>query len=48
MDRITRIMSNTAYLGMRPGDLDGKDYASYWNPDMQGLSEEAQQALLQR
>jgi len=24
-------MSDEKYLGMKPGDLDGKPYAKYWN-----------------
>jgi hypothetical protein len=32
---------------MRPGDLDGKPYAKYWNPDMKGLPEHVAQAVLQ-
>lgn len=40
-------MSDTPYLGMRPGDLDDKPYARYWNPDMKGLTEPVSQALLQ-
>ncbi|MGH0029657.1 MAG: DAPG hydrolase family protein [Myxococcota bacterium] len=34
-----------AYLGMRQGDLDGKPYARYWNPEMAPLPEPARQAL---
>ncbi len=40
-------MTHDSYLGMRPGDLEGKPYARYWNPRMQGLASEVQQALLQ-
>lgn len=40
-------MMNDVYLGVRPGDLDGKPYAKYWNPDMKGLSSEVGQGLLQ-
>ena len=46
-DGETNSMSSDAYLGMRPGDLDDKDYAGYWNPELAPLSAEAQQALLQ-
>jgi hypothetical protein len=35
------------YLGMRPGDLDGKAYARFWNPKMGPLSNAAVQALAQ-
>ncbi|MEP5566449.1 MAG: hypothetical protein ABJN62_01320 [Halioglobus sp.] len=41
------LVKNTAYLGMRPGDLDDKPYAKYWNPEMQGLSEQVAQAVMQ-
>ncbi len=34
------------YLGMRPGDLDGKPYARHWNPDMGPMQEPARRALL--
>ncbi len=30
-------MSDELYLGMRPGDLDGKPYEKYWNPNMAPL-----------
>ena len=40
-------MSGEAYLGMRPGDLEDKPYARYWNPDMKGLSSQVAQALMQ-
>ena len=30
-------MSAGHYLGMRPGDLDGKPYAKYWQPEMAPL-----------
>jgi hypothetical protein len=39
-------MAVRAYLGMRPGDLDGKPFARYWNPEMAPLSDEAREALL--
>lgn len=31
---------------MRPGDLDGKPYAKYWNPQMGEMQDQVQQALL--
>ncbi|NND68590.1 MAG: hypothetical protein HKN19_13465 [Halioglobus sp.] len=40
-------MTNNRYLGMQPGDLDGKPYAKYWNPEMAPLSPAVVQALLQ-
>lgn len=40
-------MRHDCYLGMRPGDLDGKPYAKYWRPDMAPLSEPATQAILE-
>lgn len=46
-DRRVSVMANGNYLGMRPGDLDGKPYAKYWNPEMAGLSPDVTQALLQ-
>ena len=39
-------MNPQTYLGMRPGDLEGKPYARYWNPEMAELSDEAAGALL--
>lgn len=33
------------YLGMRPGDLDGKPYARFWNPDMAPLPARAREAV---
>ncbi len=39
-------MKTEHYLGMRPGDLEGKPYAKYWNPLMQPLPEAVSQALL--
>lgn len=33
------------YLGMRPGDLDGKPYARHWNPRMGRLPARVQHAL---
>ncbi|MBX7168506.1 MAG: hypothetical protein K1X74_19370 [Pirellulales bacterium] len=45
-------MSNThlagpRYLGMRPGDLDGKPYARHWNPTLGPLPSHIHEALLQ-
>ncbi len=40
-------MNKSTYLGMRPGDLDDKPYAKYWNPDMTELTPAAVQALIQ-
>lgn len=34
------------YLGMRPGDLDAKPYAGYWNPDMAPLPDLVRQAVM--
>lgn len=39
-------MKKTQYLGMRPGDLDGKAYARHWNPEMGPLQAPVQRALL--
>ncbi|MGH0033831.1 MAG: DAPG hydrolase family protein [Myxococcota bacterium] len=39
-------MKSDIYLGMRPGDLDGKSYAKYWNPEMGPLPEHVQRALM--
>jgi len=39
-------MQQDSYLGMRPGDLDNKAYAKYWNPDMAAMQSQVQQALL--
>ena len=33
------------YLGMKPGDLEGKPYARFWNPDMAPLPAHAREAL---
>lgn len=33
------------YLGIRPGDLDGKSYATYWNPRMAPLPDDVRDAL---
>jgi len=40
-------MSEKHYLGMRPGDLDGKPYAKYWNPQMAPVQDHVQRALIQ-
>jgi hypothetical protein len=40
-------MDQDSYLGMRPGDLDDKPYAKYWNPVMKGLSSEVRDGLSQ-
>lgn len=37
--------STRRYLGMEPGDLEGKPYARYWNPDMAPLPEDIRAAL---
>lgn len=34
------------YLGMRPGDLDGKPYARHWNPEMAPLQEQVARAVV--
>jgi hypothetical protein len=39
-------MSEEKYLGMRPGDLDGKPYAKYWNPEMAPMQDHVQRALM--
>lgn len=39
-------MSNQIYLGMRPGDLDDKPYAKYWQPDMGGMQQGVVDALM--
>jgi hypothetical protein len=39
-------MKRDKYLGMRPGDLDGKAYAKYWKPDMGPMQEPVRRALL--
>lgn len=33
------------YLGMRAGDLDGKAYAKYWNPEVAPLPEHVREAI---
>jgi hypothetical protein len=39
-------MASDKYLGMRAGDLDGKPYAKYWNPEMGPMQEQVRRALL--
>ena len=39
-------MSKEYYLGMRPGDLEGKPYAKYWNPQMETMQGHVQGALM--
>ena len=39
-------MSSEKYLGMKEGDLDGKPYAKYWNPNMGPMQEHVQRALM--
>ena len=39
-------MNRDKYLGMRPGDLDEKPYAKYWNPDMGPMQDQVQRALM--
>lgn len=38
-------MDTEKYLGMREGDLEGKPYAKYWNPDMAPMQEQVRQAV---
>ena len=38
-------MADQHYLGMRPGDLDDKPYAKYWNSEMKPLPEHVRVAL---
>ncbi|MDC0292657.1 hypothetical protein OAL29_01995 [Candidatus Binatia bacterium] len=38
-------MKTDHYLGMRPGDLDGKRYAPFWNPMMRPLQPQVAQAV---
>jgi hypothetical protein len=38
-------MSDEKYLGMKPGDLDGKRYAKHWNPEMAPMQNHVQRAL---
>ena len=35
-----------SYLGMRPGDLDGKPYAQFWQPDMAPMQPHVVNAIL--
>ncbi len=39
-------MTNNVYLGMRPGDLEGKPYARFWQPDMSPMPPHVTEALL--
>jgi DAPG hydrolase PhiG domain len=39
------VSAGRRYLGMREGDLDGKPYAKFWQPEMQPLSTAARTAL---
>ena len=39
-------MTDAKYLGMRPGDLDDKPYANYWNPEMGSMPSHVQRALM--
>ena len=39
-------MQQDKYLGMRPGDLDGKPYAKFWQPDMSPMPTHVTEALL--
>ena len=39
-------MRNDVYLGMRPGDLDGKPYSKYWNPEMLPLQPQVRDAAV--
>ncbi|MFP8875679.1 MAG: hypothetical protein VCB99_01945 [Myxococcota bacterium] len=39
-------MKKDHYLGMRSGDLDGKPYAKYWQPEMRPLQPHVAQAVL--
>jgi len=39
-------MKKDRYLGMAPGDLDGKPYARYWNPEMGPMQAQVQRALM--
>ena len=39
-------MTDEYYLGMRPGDLDGKPYAKFWNPDMGPMQPHVETALI--
>ena len=39
-------MQPSPYLGMRPGDLDDKPYARFWQPDMSPMQPQVANALL--
>jgi len=39
-------MSDKKYLGMKPGDLDGKPYAKYWKQEMAPMQDHVQRALM--
>ena len=39
-------MTDDKYLGMKPGDLEGKPYAKYWNPEMRPVPCQVQHALI--
>lgn len=39
-------MKDGTYLGMRPGDLDAKRYARFWNPEMQPVPERVRDAVV--
>ncbi len=39
-------MTNDLYIGMRRGDLEGKPYAKYWQPEMKPLQSQVAQAVL--
>ncbi len=39
-------MKQERYLGLRPGDLDGKPYARHWNPEMAPMQEHVRHALV--
>jgi hypothetical protein len=39
-------MRKDIYLGIRPGDLDGKPYARFWRPDMRPLPGHVMEAIL--
>ena len=38
-------MTDENYIGIRPGDLDGKPYAKYWDPKMGPVQPQVQEAL---
>jgi hypothetical protein len=39
-------VKNDLYIGMRPGDLEGKPYAKYWQPEMRPLQPQVAQAAM--